>query len=394
VIDSETEINAAPPPVNSGWLDRVCIVLSVLVLLVFTLFLFWTLPLTGPLLSFPAAGAVIILFAARPTKAQLMWSMVIGIAYAGTYLQSHQFISEAFVGAPVVNAFAFWGVGSILVLGWRAVVHSPYLDYFLLSLAGPSLMILVRLALAVALPFQPQPFDLNLYAVDSRLGLPLWRVAAEALRSCRPLANACAFVYTALWLAQVLSMLLFLKGKRRMAANPFFTIPVAGVLGCVLYQICPASGPLYAFGNDFPHVTTSTARVVAGLAQAPRNAVPSLHAAWALLIFWSTKGYGAGLRWAAAVFLTLTLVATLGSGEHYLVDLIVGLVFAVFIQAVAERQWLWAALNAGVTLLCCVYLRLGWVSAINPWLLVALCALSSVSFLTRDLEWKPGRTTG
>jgi hypothetical protein len=71
--------------------------------------------------------------------------------------------------------------------------------------------------------------------------------------------------------------------------------------------------------------------VAAGI---PRNAIPSLHMAWVILLFWNTKGLAKKLRIFMAVYLVLTAVATLGMGEHYFVDLVAGVPFALFVQAV------------------------------------------------------------
>jgi hypothetical protein len=53
------------------------------------------------------------------------------------------------------------------------------------------------------------------------------------------------------------------------------------------------------------------------------NAMPSFHMAWALLIFW----YGLKCAWpvriGGTVFAAFTVLATLGLGEHYLIDLVV-----------------------------------------------------------------------
>jgi membrane-associated phospholipid phosphatase len=78
----------------------------------------------------------------------------------------------------------------------------------------------------------------------------------------------------------------------------------------------------------------------------PRNAVPSLHSAWALLIWWSLRYSKNWMRGLATVFLALTLLATLGLGEHYPIDLVVALPFAVAAMSACVGQYqkqLWRA---------------------------------------------------
>ena len=47
--------------------------------------------------------------------------------------------------------------------------------------------------------------------------------------------------------------------------------------------------------------------------------MPSLHVAWALLVYWLWRS--SRWRWIVLAYLLLTMLATLGGGEHYLVDL-------------------------------------------------------------------------
>ena len=63
------------------------------------------------------------------------------------------------------------------------------------------------------------------------------------------------------------------------------------------------------------------------------NGMPSLHTASVVLAYWQARPYGFWARIAAAVFLVGTLLAALGMGEHYLVDLIVGLPLSLAVYA-------------------------------------------------------------
>ena len=89
-----------------------------------------------------------------------------------------------------------------------------------------------------------------------------------------------------------------------------------------------------------------------------RNAMPPMHMTWALLVWWSAWELRPLARVIASGFAMPTFLATLGYGEHYLVDLIVAVPFALLIEAICalprERK---AALGAGVVGLG---LMLGW----------------------------------
>lgn len=62
------------------------------------------------------------------------------------------------------------------------------------------------------------------------------------------------------------------------------------------------------------------------------NAMPSLHIVWTVLILRYGWVLGSASRFGLVLFFLLTILATLGSGEHYAVDLIAALPCAVFIN--------------------------------------------------------------
>jgi hypothetical protein len=71
---------------------------------------------------------------------------------------------------------------------------------------------------------------------------------------------------------------------------------------------------------------------------APRNAMPSLHFSWGVLLWRSTAGARNAVRFASGTFALLTLVATIGTGEHYFVDLIAAVPFIVALEAIAAHS--------------------------------------------------------
>jgi hypothetical protein len=68
-------------------------------------------------------------------------------------------------------------------------------------------------------------------------------------------------------------------------------------------------------------------------ATSPRNAMPSMHVTWALLTFWICRDLRRG-RWIAGAFLICTVISTLSTGEHYLVDLIAAFPLALVVWEV------------------------------------------------------------
>ena len=108
------------------------------------------------------------------------------------------------------------------------------------------------------------------------------------------------------------------------------------------YHFCPISGPGYYFGQDvFPGAmpqASAVPKVATLVPPAYRNGFPSMHVGWSLLILMMTRYQRSTLlKVFAGVVAGLTILATLALGEHYLIDLIGGVLFAVAIQSVCTH---------------------------------------------------------
>ena len=97
------------------------------------------------------------------------------------------------------------------------------------------------------------------------------------------------------------------------------------------------------------------------------------------------------------VFVVFTVFATLGSGEHYFIDLVVGFPFALFVYSLCAFPLGWTherkaacGLGLGLTLGWFAALRVGvklfWLSPILPWL-ACLATVAGVVILERRLDW-------
>jgi hypothetical protein len=152
----------------------------------------------------------------------------------------------------------------------------------------------------------------------------------------------------------------------------------------------PVCGPRFAF-PDFPSepaaLNAGDLRLLALPTNVERNGVPSLHFAWALLVWWNLRRRSKSYRLFTGGFLAATGVATLGTGEHYLVDLIVAVPFALALQALfiapptvsRERRWVAVAIGVGLTLAWVLALRSATFVSSAP--LFAVLALTLLSIL-------------
>ena len=124
----------------------------------------------------------------------------------------------------------------------------------------------------------------------------------------------------------------------------------AGLFGYFLYLIFPAAGPLYLTGRQFPGspfpfselrsllLRGHVLRMIPISQDVCRNAMPSLHMTWALLMAFNCKPFPRLVRALAVMYVFATVLGTLGTGEHYLIDLVVAFPFAVAVQALGTHS--------------------------------------------------------
>jgi hypothetical protein len=108
------------------------------------------------------------------------------------------------------------------------------------------------------------------------------------------------------------------------------------IVGFAQYGVYPAVGPKHAFGGLYPRnppLLTQIATQTMTVPDAPRNCMPSLHLAGALVICWNSCLWPRWGRLLAGLFLWTTIFSTLALGEHYLLDLVVAVPFTLIFQA-------------------------------------------------------------
>jgi hypothetical protein len=234
----------------------------------------------------------------------------------------------------------------------------------------------------------PKTFDRFLYSFDQSLGVQMsFAFGRMAWRSRLLLRGLLAFYYL-LPIAILTAYARQLVRNRDRAMTAFLAFALAGPLGVVFYNLLPACGPEYLFGAKFPFEPLTVIQfgqlpletvAIAGV----RNAFPSLHLAWALLIFWYSKGMSRLAQLAFFVFVVGTACATLGLGEHYFVDLVVAFPYALLVYAICALHVSIFDRRRAIPIAAGLILLLAWVallrwggwtvvpSPVVPWLLVA-----------------------
>ena len=205
-------------------------------------------------------------------------------------------------------------------------------------------------------------------------------------------------VYESLILAIASTYALSL-GRRGQPLRVFGVMLLAGFVAIQAYRLLPACGPVYLLGSEcftgeFPAscATLDAADVqpVALDPSFPRNAMPSLHVGWALLVYWICSDLlrQSRWRWLALAYLLLTALATMAGGEHYLVDLVASCPYALALWALCcPRQWspqrVLTIVGSALALLLWIgiirfFPGLLWSSIVLPWLLSALLIGGSI----------------
>lgn len=310
--------------------------------------------------------------------------------------------------APAIMAwFSFAGLSSLLVFGLHTVWAKDFDRKLLLLGFIPSLLFVTSEYFADDLlhwtsAIHPKMFDLYLFSFDASLHVQIPFLVGQAYSMWLALRVAGLIFYIGLPIPIALIYAGRVLRAREKAIPSFIAFLVTGPVGVIFYNVLPALGPVHVFKEAFPWHPLSTAQAAKlllepiAVAGAP-NAIPSLHMAWVLLVWWYSRGLSWWERTIALAFLFFTVLATLGTGEHYFVDLIVAFPFAVLMEALCEfslplkNRARVCAFGFGLLatlawLLALRYTpRIFWSSAIVPWTLCAATIAASL-FCERQLQ--------
>ncbi len=320
------------------------------------------------------AGAFFFQVASRSTGKLLLIAVAAGAGYGTVYA----LLGTVFGGSAIQVATglgAFLGLGSLTVMT-LAMVWTKSRDYVVplrRALVLPVFSLVAGVSMNAVTKAAPSAYDLYLYAFDSSLGIAPGASVVKLFDALPWLGIAASAIYA---LLLIFPTLYDAWGLRRGVRGSLMTaFVVAGVCGFIFYQICPGLGPLYVFGSRFPAHLPAPGQFHLEMYNGPgaRNAMPSMHMTWALLVWWSAWELTPLARLIATGFATLTFLATLGFGEHYLVDLIVAVPFVLLIEAICALRWERrtaigaGALGLGLTLSWLLMLRTTLVVQLPVW---------------------------
>jgi hypothetical protein len=301
--------------------------------------------------------------------------------------------------------FSFVGLAALAVLGahtiWAEGDERKLLLYgFLPAVLFVGSEYMASTLLDITEKLHPKTFDLFLYSFDGSLRVQFSFLMGQLFWTHLWLRFVCLVIYIALPLPLALVYAAQLRQKREAAFAVMLAFLVTGPVGVLFYNMLPAIGPAHLFGASYPFHPPAIAdvmkmNVVPILRTGVRNAMPSLHTAWVLLVWWNSRGLARWVRAIAMLFLVLTVMATLGTGEHYFVDLVVAFPFALMVQALCSYALPFGSgarrtaflFGTFVTLLWMALLSFAtsifWVSPVVPWAMTVATVAPSILFWNR-----------
>lgn len=308
----------------------------------------------------------------------------------------------------VMACFSFVGLSSFLVMAVRTVWEKD--RRLLLYTFVPAFLFVASDYFASNMldwtnAAHPRTLDEYLLMFDASLHIQPAFLAGRAYEMWPWLHNVSLIAYVALAVPIAVVYGGRLRLNREKAFPAMLAFLITGPMGILFYNIFPAAGPHNLFGHRFPFEPLPYDRIAHILLEpvaiaGPRNAMPSLHLTWVLLAWWYSRKLSLFERVIAFLFLGLTAFATLGTGEHWLADLVVAFPFALMIQALCAYQlpindarrrtaFLFGLLTTLAWLVLFRYAtRLFWTSPVVPWTLIA-ATLALTMIRQRVLDAEP-----
>jgi len=351
--------------------------------------------LDQPFIGYSVSSAFLLLLAGKPEKIEAVVAGVVGLVLGITL--THQgllprmlvTVAAGFGLAGLATMFAavIWGFPRPRPQTLRSLAPASTLIFFV----GSSVHTLL------AGFFRQRTYDLYVYSIDGSFGAQVSFLAGQLIHGKTWPTFAVIINYELVVVAIAAFYAAFMNRREKPLWELIELLFGAAMIGYVFYTIFPATGPGYIFAS-FPlgglsqeqlrHFIPETIPIIMHF---PRNAVPSLHVTWTLLIWWNCRSLPKWAQVLAGLFVLGTGFAAMAIGEHYLFDLIVALPFGLLVQALMIRtvkitdrsRWLPAVFGLTVFMLWLAIGRFGvslmWTSPLLPW---SLAIVSSAVCLT------------
>lgn len=315
------------------------------------------------------ASVVLIHFRVRPSWQDALYVLAGAVTFIVINFGFRHFVPS------LAGITSYLGISSLTILGLRATWSKGAKQGTMALAFIPALLFVTSdwgstVLLSLTEKAHPKVFDLYLFSFDSSLRVQIAFLAGQAY-DLWPLFN---WTGTAIYIGLPVVIALVYAGQllrdRTSAISAMVAFLITGPIGVIFYNLLPAVGPIHVFLGRFPWkpipADEATRLLVEPIPLAGlRNCMPSLHMGWVLLAWWYSRGLSIWERSIAMIFVIFTAFATMGTGEHYSIDLVVAFPFAVFLQGLCAPCLRW---NDGARLTAILYgllLTLGWIAALR-----------------------------
>ena len=152
--------------------------------------------------------------------------------------------------------------------------------------------------------FFPHTYDATVLALDATLGVQPSIEIGKLFQKYYLVGMFCEYCYdTVSYPILFVAMMEALVG-RRTGPGALPTFLVVAVVGFGIYHFLPVAGPGPYLQGAFPFIYHPP------FLRAPRNCMPSLHTAWVVIAFWTTRGMPLPIRLIVGLHASATILAT------------------------------------------------------------------------------------
>ncbi len=268
------------------------------------------------------------------------WSfLIVGILLTTLYIVKNIFFPESTYAIANPIAIIIW-LACLASLIWGTVSlkkneRDSSINLLLTFTLLPLFILASSFFLALTIIYHPNTQDTLLMAIDATLGLQPSFLAGQWFAY---LPSLIILLIKTIYLGLPFALAVVYIGRYFQAKHPPFELIIEffliGLFGMLLYHINTGCGPINAFKPHWPQqipiVPMQPKPELCIGTFLPRNCLPSLHTAWVVCLWRHSLPCTRRIRWLITFWVICTLAGTLGLGEHYLVDLLVGFAFASF----------------------------------------------------------------
>ncbi len=290
-----------------------------------------------PQFDFLLASSFVVHMWTRPRWAEVAATIILAILIRQGWVSLVGGFQPYF-GSSIIHWGGFLGLGSMLVSGIRAITGSRAARNTFGAVAiFPYLAVVLAFTFPFGAALNPKTFDIFLYVFDGTLGFQPSFLFGNLLLIHPLVSGVGSILYQALPVEIAIAYAWVRANPGRCAVNVLILLITASAAGFLLFCLLPACGPGHLLAESFPGapppISAFPLEMVA-VAKAPRNCLPSLHLAGALLVWWNTRSARRWVRAAAGAYIACVVATTLAFGEHYLIDLVVAVPYSLAMQAV------------------------------------------------------------